>query len=85
METISKMRKAVMLKTKRYKFGLSLTKGEEVLIQQFSGSAPDSFTAFRPDNLTIGLGVWYKDFQFIEEETEKENVGTQRSPFGIGS
>lgn len=73
-----------MLKTKRYKFGLSLAKGEEVLIKQFSDSAPDRFTAFRPDNLTLGLGVFAKDIKFIEEP-EKENIGTQRSPFGIGS
>jgi hypothetical protein len=85
METTSKMRKAVMLKTKRYKFGLSLIKGEEVLIKKISGSAPDNFTAFRPNNLTLGMSVRSKDIQFIEEETEKENVGTQKSPFGIGS
>ncbi len=63
------MRKAIIKKNKSYKFGQSLKKGEEVLIKEtFGGKGRYIYTAFRPDNLILGLGVTASEFEYTEKE-----------------
>lgn len=63
------MRKAIIKKNKSYKFGQSLKKGEEVLVdEKFMGKGRYVFTAFRPDNLTLGLVVTASEFEYTEKE-----------------
>ncbi len=58
------MEKATMLKTKRYKFGKSLVKGQSVLIKNTDGI----LTAFINEDDALGFGVKEKDIQYDKEK-----------------
>lgn len=63
------MRKATIKKNKSFKFGQNLKKGEQVLIEEVPlGRGRTKFTAFRPDNKTLGMGVTRSEFEFTEKE-----------------
>jgi len=72
------MRKAKMKKNKSFKFGLSIGKGELVLIrEELIRNGQYVFTAFRPNNDTLGFGVTASEFEY----TDKEKFVVTRSSF----
>ena len=63
------MRKAIIKKNKSFKFGQSLKKDEPVLIKESPiGKGGYAYTAFRPDNDTLGFGVTRSEFEYTEKE-----------------
>lgn len=58
------MKKALILKNKRYKFGLSLNKGETVLIKETVTTKGIVYTGFREGEPVVGFGLNSKDFKF---------------------
>jgi len=62
-------RKAIIKKGKSFKFGQSLKKGEEVLIEEVCiGKGKYRHTAYRPNDMTLGLGVTPSEFEYTEKE-----------------
>lgn len=62
-------RKAVIKKGKSYKFGQSLKKGQEVLIEEVCvGRGKYMYVAYKPDNMTVGMPVSPSEFEYTEKE-----------------
>lgn len=62
------MRKAIIKKSKNFKFGQSLKKGEEVVISEIPiGNGNVKYMAFRNENDTLGMGVTASEFEYTEE------------------
>lgn len=62
-------RKAIIKKGKSYKFGQSLKKGEEVLIEEVCiGRGKYRHIAYKPNNMTLGLAVTPSEFEYTEKE-----------------
>lgn len=60
------LKKAVMKKDRRYKFGQSLAKGQTVYIKSEKTSGGVVYTAFKSPDEVMGLGVNKKDFAFTK-------------------
>lgn len=62
-------RKAIIKKGKSFKFGQSLKKGEEVLIEEVCvGRGKYMHVAYKPNNLTVGMPVAPSEFEYTEKE-----------------
>lgn len=64
------MKKAIMLKTKRYKFGFVLAKDEEVLIEEAPKGHSDGFYAKKSNDekdSPLRFGVKRTDFSYKDE------------------
>jgi len=59
------MKTGIMLKTKRYKFGFLLAKGEKVIIEKVKDS--ERFCAKNSKYGSLLFGVNHKDFRFDDE------------------
>lgn len=63
------MRKAIIKKSKNYKFGQNLKKDEPVFIEEKCvGKGRYVYTAFRKENDTLGLGVTRSEFEYTDKE-----------------
>ncbi len=56
-----------MLKQKLYKFGISLAKGQEVLIKKEVGKTYERYLAIPDESRPVQLGVDRKDFTYKDE------------------
>lgn len=62
-------RKAIIKTGKTYKFGQSLKKGQEVLIEEICiGKGRYTFVAYDPANMTVGMPVTKSQFEYTEKE-----------------
>lgn len=61
------MKTAIMLKTKRYKFGFVLAKGEEVFVEEASAGHYTKFLAKKEEETPLQFGVHRTDFRYKDE------------------
>lgn len=66
-----------MLKQKLYKFGISLAKGQEVLIKKAVGNTYERYLAIPDENRPIQLPVDRTDFTY-KDEPDQYKIDTDR-------
>lgn len=82
IETQTAMRKAKVTRNKYFKFGQSLKAGEEVLIQEEHVlHSRYKYTAFRPENETLGFGLTANDFEYTD--SQKFIVAVSRTSYSV--